>query len=34
MDRLVVVTDPVGAEAVLDVDTPDDLEQARHRLGG
>ncbi len=34
MDRLVVVTDPVGDQAGLDVDTPDDLEQARHRLGG
>lgn len=34
MDRLRLVTVPVTGEAALDVDTPADLDRARHRLQG
>jgi molybdopterin-guanine dinucleotide biosynthesis protein A len=33
LDSLRIVVDPVPAQASLDVDTPEDLEAARHRLG-
>jgi CTP:molybdopterin cytidylyltransferase MocA len=32
LDGLHLVVDPVPAQASLDIDTPEDLETARHRL--